>query len=117
MEMRVSCVCGPVIIHHHPPTPTPSQSPPPKKQTAPYWSSLCKLRVIVDASESPSTITTDRRFGFLCRRVETGGPLPGVEIAPPTANKVGGKVAGVLEQALHGLNSDLWKELQGLLAP
>lgn len=96
------------------------------KQTAPTWSCLCKLRVIVEVSEAlPDTSSSsDRRFGFLRGRVEAwrteversvplGERLPRVDLDQGQASKVG----GVLEQAVNGLNADLWAELKELLSP
>lgn len=129
LEVRV-CVYG--SAHHasnaewscHHPSPTNNPLSEPQlitipKQTAPYWSSLCKLRAIVDAlpAGSPrSASSIDRRFG----RVEEGGSVPLAERLPRVEVVLGlspSKVAGVLQEVLHELNADLWEELQGLLAP
>ena len=104
-----------------------------KKQTAPTWSCLCKLRVIVEVSDAlpDASSTIDRRFGFLRGRMEAwradekergsvplGERLPRRERLPRLElNLVPGqpsKAAGVLEEVLGGLNADLWAELKEL---
>lgn len=100
-------------------------------QSAPTWSCLCKLRVIVEVSDAlpgPSA-TIARRFGFLRGRMEAwrvdekergsvplGERLPRVELL----NLVPGqpsKAAGVLEEVLGGRNTDVWAELKEFLSP